>query len=926
MVCGRMVWPLGATVLAGLVWGGVLAGATHAQTVDDPVALNAEVERLYRAGKYAEATEIAKRLLAIREKALGPEHPRVGAARIDLAHLYMAHGRHAEAESLLRRSLAIDEKALWPGHPNVGRALNSLAWLYNAQSRRADAEPLYHRSLAILERSLGPEHPNVGTALVGLADLYIAQGRHADAEPLLRRSLAVAEKALGPEHPNVGTALNSLAWLFYAQGRHAEAEPLLRRSLAIDEKALGPEHPNVGTALNNLADVYRAQGRHNKAEPLYLRSLDIREKALGPEHPDVGVTLNNLAWLAYNQSDWWRVARFWRRSTGVIKRRTERGLSGAAEVHTKEEAQRLSWQFAGLVKTTHRLAQGRVEQEAQVWAMFETAQWALSSEAASSLAQMAARSTKGSPELGLLVRERQDLVSEWQAKDKLLIAAKGEEPAKRNATAEKELSERLAAIETRLTEINTRLAKDFPDYAALAIPAAVSVAEVRADLNPEEALILFLDTPAWRPLPEETFIWVVTRSDVRWVRSELGTATLAHEVTALRCGLDATAWEGGKAETCAKALGIPLAKAPHAGQLLPFDHARAHKLYSLLFGEVQDLIKDKRLMIVPSGPLTQLPFQVLITRPPTSFDHRAAAWLAREHAVTVLPAVSSLKALRRVGRPSAAQRPMIGIGNPLLNGPDARYAGLAKLAREKQSCPEGRGQRKVALVAPRTSVVQVETRGGLADLSHLKVQTPLPETADELCDVAQDVKADVARDIRLGNRATEREVKRLSTSGELAQYRVIHFATHGALAGELTGTHEPGLILTPPEKASEEDDGYLSASEIAGLKLDADWVILSACNTAAGAAKNAEALSGLGRAFIYAGARSLLVSHWAVDSDATVKLVTGAVREMTRDAQVGRTEAMRRSMLALIDKGSYEEAHPSYWAPFVVVGEGAAGR
>src|SRR5262245_38944293 len=155
---------------------------------------------------------------------------------------------------------------------------------------------------------------------------------------------------------------------------------------------------------------------------------------------------------------------------------------------------------------------------------------------------------------------------------------------------------------------------------------------------------------------------------------------------------------------------------------------------------------------------------------------------------------------------------------------------------------------------------------------------------------------------------------------------MVHFATHGTLAGELTGTHQPGPILTPPETAAEADDGYLSASEIAGLKLDGDWVILSACNTATGGATNAEALSGLGRAFIYAGARSLLVSHWAVASDATVKLITGAVGELSRDAKVGRTEAMRRSMLALIDKGTREEAHPAFWAPFIVVGEGGAGR
>ena len=283
--------------------------------------------------------------------------------------------------------------------------------------------------------------------------------------------------------------------------------------------------------------------------------------------------------------------------------------------------------------------------------------------------------------------------------------------------------------------------------------------------------------------------------------------------------------------------------------------------------------------------------------PPTSGDHRTAARLARDHAITVLPAVSSLKALRRVGRPSAAPRPMIGFGNPLLTGypgrpdddPKAKalakeHAEWAKQAREKQHCPEARQQRVVARADHRSGAARVATRGGLVNLADIKAQVPLPETADELCAVAQGVKAEPA-DIRLGARATERDVKQLSATGELAKYRMVHFATHGTLAGELTGTHEPGLILTPPETATDDDDGYLSASEIAALKLDADWVVLSACNTAAGGATNAEALSGLGRAFIYAGARSLLVSHWAVYSEATVKLITGAVTEMCAGVQ-----------------------------------------
>jgi CHAT domain-containing protein len=170
------------------------------------------------------------------------------------------------------------------------------------------------------------------------------------------------------------------------------------------------------------------------------------------------------------------------------------------------------------------------------------------------------------------------------------------------------------------------------------------------------------------------------------------------------------------------------------------------------------------------------------------------------------------------------------------------------------------------------------------------------------------------------------EVKQLSDEGTLAKYQIVHFATHGLVAGHLSSTSEPGLLLTPPEQPSDIDDRYLSASGVAALKLDADWVMLSACNTAAGDTKGADALSGLARAFFYAGARSLLVSHWSVNSDATVKLITEAVAELKSDPKIGRAEALRRSMLAMIEHEKDYEAHPAFWAPFVLVGEGGAAR
>src|SRR5262249_19827864 len=161
------------------------------------------------------------------------------------------------------------------------------------------------------------------------------------------------------------------------------------------------------------------------------------------------------------------------------------------------------------------------------------------------------------------------------------------------------------------------------------------------------------------------------------------------------------------------------------------------------------------------------------------------------------PAVSSLVTLRRMAHQSAGQQPLLGFGNPLLDGPDGRYTEQAKQARENRSCaaPQTLVPRRAL---PRRAIAGVATRGGLTDLTFLTPQVPLPETADEMCAVARSLNAD-PDEIRLGLRATEREIKSLSAAGALSQYRILHFATHGALAGQVSTGAEPGLLLTPPE-------------------------------------------------------------------------------------------------------------------------------
>ncbi len=982
----------------------------------------------YDQGHYAEAEPLYKRALVIREKALGPDHPAIGISLNNLAVLYERQGRYAEAERLLQRSLSMMEKQGGTYDPALGLSLNNLAALYESQGRYADAEPLHKRALAIREKALGPDHPDVGQTLINLGLLYQTQGRTAEAEPIYKRALAINEKAFGPDHPTLAVSLGNLALVYQRQGRYAEAEPLLKRALAIDEKALGPDHPSVGTLLNNLAAlhrdqrrfaeaepmqkralaisekafgldhpdvgaalinlaaVYYLQGRFPEAEPLYQRTVSIFEKALGPDHPDVVASLGNLARLYFTQRDWARAADYYRRGTAVTIRRAQRGTDDVGQALTgkrKGEAEQHTDQFWTLVKTLSRLtSEGRNSDAGSSREMFQTAQWAHASEAAASVAQMAVRGAMGDVGLSPLVRERQDLVAEWQRRDGARSAAVSQAPDKRDRAPEAANVARLAAIDTRIADIDKRLAADFPEYAALTRPQPLSVEEVQSQLRADEALVLFLDTPERLSTPEETFIWVVTKTDARWVRSELGTKALTERVAALRCGLDYTLWEAGEsAERCRKALGAsPREETVNVGgqerkvQVLPFDLARAHELYTTLLGPVEDMIKNpdgtwKHLLVVPSGPLTSLPFGVLVTegvRPsgsdtvgqrkgggmvsdpedltpqdpkgltPTLADYRNAAWLGARQAITVLPSVASLKSLRQFAKTSRASKPYLGVGNPLLDGPqdDPRYGAYYKTqaaaARGRQRCAQGPASQQVAMARGRRSAATFAKlfRGAQADIESVRAMSPLPETADELCEVARRLGVPES-EILLGARASEGALKDLSDAGRLSDYAILHFATHGALSGQVQGAAEPGLILTPPApgtsdaKALDRDDGYLTASEIATLKLDADWVILSACNTAGPAGgETAEALSGLARAFFYAGARALLVSHWEVGSDAAVKLTTRAFAELKSRPGIGRAEALRLAMRELIERGSAAEAHPAMWAPFVVVGEG----
>jgi CHAT domain-containing protein len=362
----------------------------------------------------------------------------------------------------------------------------------------------------------------------------------------------------------------------------------------------------------------------------------------------------------------------------------------------------------------------------------------------------------------------------------------------------------------------------------------------------------------------------------------------------------------------------------------PFNVGLAHELYTLLLKPIEAGWKTaKNLIVTTNGSLGLLPLALLTTAPsvvkeeavPYFSGYRDVPWLARTHAVTLIPSAAALRTLRQLPPGSAKREQMIGFGDPLFNKDQlAEAPTTSTVAAVSMDATEVtlRGLSLKRRAAPQTNGV---------DSAQIAMLPRLPDTADELKSIAVALQADPSKVLNLGKAANEAKVK----NADLSKYRIIVFATHGLVPGELDGLHEPALALSAPEVAGVPGDGLLTMGEILALKLDADWVVLSACNTGAASSAGAEAASGLGRAFFYAGTRAILVTNWSVHSQSARELVTDVFARQTANAKLTRGEALRQAMTALMDgkgftddsgKTLFSYAHPLFWAPYTIIGDG----
>jgi CHAT domain-containing protein len=502
------------------------------------------------------------------------------------------------------------------------------------------------------------------------------------------------------------------------------------------------------------------------------------------------------------------------------------------------------------------------------------------------------------PDSGLSdsVRKKQDLEIRVQVLFHMLSYYHSNPRKAQNPDVLIQLETEIDQAQSEIADLNRKINNKYPLYSQVINPNKVSASDVRKNLYSDEALMCFFIGD------KKSYVWVLTKNEsLAFAGINVGEDELAQLIRDLRKGL--------------------MPQKTEFGFILPeFDMNLSSEIYDLLLKPVShSWWKYKKLIVVSQGCLGQIPFSILIHAkedssfwgiPVESDSYLKAQWLARTHAISVIPACYSLITLRAL-QPRSRPDPFsfAGFGDPIFS-----------LKHNHASFdPKGRSTEEAHRKIRPVPATRGLTSASIAQLPRL------PETADEILSIATAINANPLN-VFLQLQASETTVKKTP----LKDRNILIFATHGLMPGDLDGLHQPALALSNPEVTKEKkNDGLLTMSDVMELKLSAGLVILSACNTAAAEGAGAESFSGLGQAFFYAGARSLLVTHWPVETTSAKAITTSLIRRLTKNLDIDRSEALRLTMLEIMKQKNskgFSYAHPMFWAPFSLVGDSNRNR
>lgn len=778
----------------------------------------------------------------------------------------------------------------------------SLAQVLLNQGKLVEAEATARSAIEHTLKRAGRSSPDVARGLRVLASIIAEQGRYAESAKLSEAALdTVLASGAAPHSLSVLGALRANLSAQVALGNDARALAIYERIRQAAEHS--PElSAQVLRGDLDVVQAYLRTGKPEAAERMASEMLERTRQQMGEKALRTSEIRAFYAMALADQGNRVTALAAFRQALPVLVERLR--SDSEAETGSMRRQQRL----VGILERYIRLLadmQGTASLPDGFDAAneaFVMADLARGSSVQRALTRSAARAAISDPDLALLARDEQDAQRRSNSLNDLLSQLLSASPEQQLPAIQAKIRADIESLKQTRERLKKEISQRFPEYARLVDPPAVNMADVGKMLHPGEVML------SWYFGQRGAHAWAIAADGrSRFVALPTDRAKMTAAVVQLRRALDA--------------------EAPTVEQIPAFDTALAHRLYQELFGPIGELLQGATtLLAVPHGELGQLPLSLLVTAATPQpvkgglifSSYRQVPWLMRQVAVAQLPSVTALASLRRLPPGAAGRLPFIGFGDPYFSEEQASEAD--KMAGKKASTvPVAmRGLPLQRRNVPHTQAV---------DSAELALLPRLPDTAQEIREIARALGADPVRDIFLNQRASEKTV----FATNLANRRVVMFATHGLIPGELNGLSQPALALSAPGLSGGNGDGLLTQEEILSLKLNADWVVLSACNTAAGEGSGSEAVSGLGRAFFYAGARALLVSNWPVETEAARRLMTDLFGRQAADGGLGKAEALRQAMLGMVDgpgkvdgktgKPLFSYAHPLFWAPFVLVGD-----
>jgi CHAT domain-containing protein len=872
-----------------------------------------------------------------------------------LAWSYFATGDFTEGEKITNAGITFCNKKISnPRMPQKWKNRLSIdldrlkANLLETKGQFREAEPYRRSVVEKMYKSMMEEYPRVYIGhRVYLAKNLARQGRLMESELEIREALKQSIAHGGKDSTLTGGIIEHLGFILLLQGRLEDAEKLARAGnrileasgLSRDSNAMGKAMMLLGMVSVGKLDFVEAMRQFDNARQGMQENQYYFENRMA-RNPNVILSLLKTGRIEEAMR---YISLSYRKSTEYLGKNHYRtaqilGLRGMANAMMGKEAQAIkdfsesvpillkkksgdvvyltNLRFKIIVESyldlLTRIYNDKQEKEYGINASaesFKLVEALIGSSVQGALGASGARAAAVDPKLADLVRKEQDTLKQVNALQATLSNAVAAPSDQQNPNAVKDLKATITTLSQARTALLDEIQRRFPKYSDFTDPKPADFSVIQKHLKSREALIVIY------PAQASTYVWSIPQTGkILFNVVLIGKKDLQLTVSHLRRALD---------------------PGPGTfGDIPDFDLAQAHNLYTKLLKPVEGGWKNaKDLIIVAPGPLGPLPFSVLTTAPinlgsekgELFANYRKIPWLIRKASITRQPSVSSFVTLRALPEGNPGRKALVGFGDPIYNP--------AQLTR--QETQKGEQTTKLASRGGQLHVrgIRVSEKGDLdsAQISSLKLEhlNRLPDTAEEIKSIARAIGADPDRDIFLGRRASEQTVKTM----DLSDRQVIVFASHALVPGDLDGLDQPALALSAPSVTGGIDDGLLTMGEVLKLKLNADWVVLSACNTGAADGAGAEAVSGLGRAFFYAGTRAMLVSMWPVETTSAKKLTTEIFRYQTEDKTLSRARAHQKSMLKLIDDPGLKDnstgkivasyAHPFFWAPFVIVGEGA---